>query len=102
MTENVKVVPKGRKREPKKYVLTQYWEYEKGRISRAVGDVVYTDLDKARGEILKDFMRSREALPDIEIGNEIETTNCIEIPVFSPGHANMMNYEFSYFITKVY
>ena len=101
MIENVKVVPKGRKREPKKYILTQYWECETGRMSRAIGDVVYTDIDKASGEILKSFMESRAIMQNIEIGDEIESTNCIEIPVFTPDRYGML-YEFSYFITKVY
>lgn len=101
--ENVIRVPKGRIKTPKKYIVTQYWETEKGRISRAIGDVIYTDIDKARGAILKAFMESRSCLPDIEIGDEIDSTNCIEIPVFGPDRRlNYMNYEFSYFITKIY
>ena len=102
MAERV-IIPKGRKIKPKKYVLIQYWEREGGRITRALGDVIYTDIDKARGQILKDFMESRTNLPDIEMGDEIESSNCIEIPVFSPDRRpGYINYEFSYFITKIY
>ena len=90
-------------KKPKLYLTTKIFDLSDRRLSIAIGDAQYKDIDQARGTILKDFSDNECRDGVCYMYPEIDNRECIEIPIFERGYtARQDEYQFSYFITKVY
>ena len=91
--------------EPKAFLTTKMWEDENEYgfyISIAIAEGYYKNINEARGVILKDFsVCNKNYKCGIYLGTEIESDDCIEIPVYL-SQMPVDQYAYSYFITKVY
>lgn len=90
---------------PKAFLTTKMWEDEEGHgfnISVAIREGYYKNLNEARGVILEDFnLCNKHYNCVIYLGKEIESEDCIEMPVYL-SQMPVDQYAYSYYITKVY